>query len=284
MNYDYTKATPIRLRDAGKNERWLQDLITKDPTILNLGELVALQRERPQAGGGRIDLLLADQEANIHYEVEVMLGETDASHIIRTIEYWDSERRKSQNCEHVAVIVAEEITNRFFNVIGLLNKSVPIIALQLHAFVVGDKFCLTFVRVLDLTEQPEDEAGDVVDRKYWEARASKESIAQMDAIIALVEKSAGEVRVKYNRGHVALGTSGTNFMWFHPRKGSQIHFNAEPGEDARKILLPKFGERNIDFGLRRTHEIKANISARDLQESKDLIQELILACDQYSRS
>jgi hypothetical protein len=86
MNYDYTKATPIRLRDAGKDERWLQELLTKDPAILNLGELVVLQRERPQSSGGRIDLLLADQEANIHYEVEVMLGETDESHIIRTIE------------------------------------------------------------------------------------------------------------------------------------------------------------------------------------------------------
>jgi hypothetical protein len=284
MNYDYTKATPIRLRDAGKDERWLQELLTKDPTILNLGELVVLQRERPQSSGGRIDLLLADQEANIHYEVEVMLGETDASHIIRTIEYWDNERRKFQNCEHVAVIVAEEITNRFFNIIGLLNKSVPIIALQLHAFVVGDKFCLTFVRVLDLTEQPEDEAGDIVDRKYWETRASKESLGLMDAIIKLVEKTAGEVRIKYNRGHIALGTSGTNFMWFHPRKGKQIHLNAEPGEDARKILLPKFEERGIEFGLRRTHEIKANIVASDLEESNDLVKELILACDQYSRT
>jgi hypothetical protein len=73
-------------------------------------------------------------------------------------------------------------------------------------------------------------------------------------------------------------------MWFHPRKGSQIHLNAEPGEDARKILLPKFEERGIEFGPRRTHEIKANIAARDLQESNDLIKELILACDQYSRT
>ena len=28
------------------------------------------------------------------YEVEVMLGETDPSHIIRCIEYWDIEKRK----------------------------------------------------------------------------------------------------------------------------------------------------------------------------------------------
>ena len=138
--------------------------------------------------------------------------------------------------------------------------------------------------LLDLTEQPEDEAGDVVDRKYWESRASKDSLALMDTIIKLVEKTVGEVRVKYNRGHVALGTSGTNFMWFHPRKGKQIFLNAEPGEDARKILLPKFEERGMEFELRRTHEIKANISARDIEESNDLIKELILACDQYSRT
>lgn len=32
-----------------------------------------------------------DEEDVKWYEVEVQLGETDASHIIRTIEYWDED-------------------------------------------------------------------------------------------------------------------------------------------------------------------------------------------------
>ena len=38
------------------------------------------------------------------------------------------ERRRYPHFEHVAVLVAEDITNRFHNVIGLFSGSVPIIA------------------------------------------------------------------------------------------------------------------------------------------------------------
>src|SRR3989442_11609419 len=42
-----------------------------------------------------------------------------SSHIIRTIEYWDNERRRYPAYEHIAVLVAEQVTARFLNVIGL---------------------------------------------------------------------------------------------------------------------------------------------------------------------
>ena len=43
------------------------------------------------------------------YEVEIQLGATDESHLIRTIEYWDIERRCYPQYEHVAVIAAEDV-------------------------------------------------------------------------------------------------------------------------------------------------------------------------------
>ncbi len=55
-----------------------------------------------------------------------MLGETDASHIIRTIEYWDLERRRWPKRPHTAVLVAENMERRFFNVIQLLTFTIPI--------------------------------------------------------------------------------------------------------------------------------------------------------------
>ena len=67
------------------------------------------------------DLLLQDADSNRRYEVEVQLGATDESHIIRTIEYWDIERRRYPQYEHTAVIVAEDITSRFLNIISLFN-------------------------------------------------------------------------------------------------------------------------------------------------------------------
>lgn len=283
MTYEYVKAKPITLRDAGKDEKWLQELISKDPAVLGFGDVLVIQRERPQPTGGRIDLVLSDPEENLRYEVEIMLGAVDESHIIRTIEYWDVERRRFPSSEHRAVIVAEEITNRFFNVIGLLNKAIPIVALQLSAFLMGDKLSLNFVRVLDVMEEGEDEPGEQVDRKYWETRGSKKSLDLMDAIISLVPKEAGEIRVKYNRHHVALGTSGTNFCWFHPRKGGHVHFHVEPGEEARQKLMTKLEEKGIECGPHHSDAMKVVLTTKEFEENKDLIREVIVIAEHKSR-
>ena len=58
-------------------EKWLQDRIADDPTILGLGEAILLDRERHQEGTGRLDLLLTNPEQDRRYEVELMLGATD---------------------------------------------------------------------------------------------------------------------------------------------------------------------------------------------------------------
>ena len=246
--------------------------------------MVVIQRERPQPTGGRIDFVLADPEENLRYEVEIMLGSVDESHIIRTIEYWDVERRRFPSQEHRAVIVAEEITNRFFNVIGLLNKAIPIVALQLNAFLLEDKLCLNIVRVLDVMEEGEDDPGEQVDRKYWETRASKKSLDLMDALVGLMPRGdAGEVRVKYNRHHVALGTSGTNFCWFHPRKGGHIHFHVRPGGDAREASIPRLEERGIECGPHGAHAMKIVLTMKEFEENKDLVRDVVTTAEQRSR-
>ena len=87
-----TDVVPIGLersvRECGFDEVWLQDQIADNPSCLQLGDLELVSRERQQSSGGRLDILLKDPQDDSMYEVEVMLGETDESHIIRTIEYW----------------------------------------------------------------------------------------------------------------------------------------------------------------------------------------------------
>ena len=118
----YTKHEHISLKGHPEfNEKWLQDRIPEEPTMLGLGEVSLLGRERTQARAGRLDILLSNLEQDQRYEVELMLGATDESHIIRCIEYWDIERRRYPGYEHCAVLVAEDITSRFLNVIGLLS-------------------------------------------------------------------------------------------------------------------------------------------------------------------
>jgi hypothetical protein len=67
------------------SENWVQDIIANDPDILGLGDLVLRDRERIQTRAGRLDLLLQDPETYKRYEVELQLGPTDETHIIRSI-------------------------------------------------------------------------------------------------------------------------------------------------------------------------------------------------------
>jgi hypothetical protein len=180
------KALPERLRSLGLDESWLQKQIAQDTSLLGLGELDLVKREKIQPRGGRIDFLMADPDGETRYQIEVMLGATDESHIMRTIEYWDIERQRYPALEHRAVIVAEEITARFFNVIKLLNRAVPLVAIQLSAFRFGDEIVLHPTRVLDTYEfgaEPEEEEGaEQVDLAYWQKKTNPESLRVVEAI------------------------------------------------------------------------------------------------------
>ena len=107
-----------------------------DPSILGLGDLQPVMKEKTQSQGGRLDLLLKDDDDTM-YEVEIQLEETNPSHIIRTIEYWDNEKKRWPSRSHKAVLVAEKINSRFFNVVQLLSKAVPIIGIQARTWTMG---------------------------------------------------------------------------------------------------------------------------------------------------
>jgi predicted transport protein len=221
----YARPERIWLKDQSElNERWLQDRIGEDPSLLGLGDLILKDRERMQPNAGRLDLLLQDSETNKRYEVEVQLGKTDEAHIIRTIEYWDIERKRYPQYDHTAVIVAEDITSRFLNVISLFNGFIPLVAIQLSALRLGENISLVFSKVLDemrlgLVEEDE-EVQAVTDRAYWEARASKQTLALADEMLSMVKALAPEMDFKYNKFYIGLAKDGqpNNFVIFRPKK------------------------------------------------------------------
>jgi len=277
------KVLPERFGSLGLDEVWLQEQIARDPSLLNLGELEVVKKEKAQPAGGRIDFVMADPDSETRYEIEVMLGDTDASHIIRTIEYWDVERQRYPLLEHRAVIVAEGITARFFNVIRLLNRAVPIIAIQLSAFRVGDDVVLQFTRVLDTYEfggEPEDESAEPTDRAYWERKANAESLAVIDAVKALVP---GDAKIAYNKYHIALGTTGYNFCWFHPRKAAtHCHMHVKVGVEKRPELVERLNEAGIDAKNQRSNSIRLYLSIKDIQGHRELITDVIRAAEEWS--
>lgn len=276
MTLELEKATSVGLRSLGLDERWLQDRINSDPGLLGLGDLEIAGREHHQPIGGRIDFLLRNTEEEVYYEVEIMLGATDESHIIRTIEYWDIERQRRPQWDHRAVIVAEEITARFFNVLRLLNRAVPLIAIKLSAFRMNDKVVLHPVTVLDVMEESADpDAVDPVeqaDRAYWE-RKSPSTLAIMDTIVSALRAANIEPRLTYNRGHIALGSTGRNFCWFHPRKATETgHIEFRVTNENRDAVMSALQAVGIDASPRRTDVVTFNITIVGLKSHLDAIR------------
>jgi len=203
-----------------------------DPSLLGLGDVELIAAEKIQPRAGRLDLLLYDEQLNRRYEVELMLGATDPSHIIRSIEYWDIERRRYPAYDHVAVLVAEDITSRFLNVMALLAGSIPLIAIQVVALQVGDKIALHFVRVLDQTALREDDThdsaggdgrggGETTDRAFWQAKVSPEVLARCDAVAELMHELTGEsYELIYHKVVIDIERSGGGEtpIWVNPQK------------------------------------------------------------------
>jgi len=205
----YLKPDHISLKNHTElNELWVQNLIAEDPSILGLGELVLRDRERIQAGSGRLDLLLQEQESASRYEVEIQLGKTNETHIIRTIEYWDMERKRFPQYDHTAVIVAEEITGRFFNVIGLFNGAIPLVAIQMQAVKFENKIMLIFTKVLDLRMAvltDDDDPPESTDRAYWEKRGTKQTVDLADQVLSeFIQPLNPKLGLKYNKFYIGL--------------------------------------------------------------------------------
>ena len=225
MKYEKLTKVPIR-NHAELNERWVQERIADDPLMLGLGDVILKDKERMQPGAGRLDLLLQDADGNRRYEVEVQLDKTDESHIIRTIEYWDIERKRYPQYEHTAVIVAEEITSRFLNVIGLFNGTIPLMAIQMSAVQLGEVVSLVFTTVLDQMRfglvDEDEEVHEVTDRTYWESRGSKATVAMADELLEVLKPLNPLLELKYNKFYIGLAKDGqpNNFVVFRPQKNA----------------------------------------------------------------
>ena len=224
-------------------ERWVQERIAESPQMLGLGDVVLKDKERIQPRAGRLDLLLQDAEANHRYEVEIQLGKTDESHIIRTIEYWDIERKRYPQYEHTAVIVAEEITARFLNVISLFNGTIPLMAIQMSAVGLGETVSLLFTTVLDEARfglvDEDEEVQEFTDRAYWEARGSKATVAMADEVLKLVAEFAPGLELKYNKFYIGLATNGipNNFLIFRPQKSAlRLEVRLPPSSETEAML------------------------------------------------
>ncbi len=262
------------------NEKWVQERIAEDPSILDLGDLVLKDKERNQPRAGRLDLLLQDSEDNHRFEVEIQLGSTDESHIIRTIEYWDIEKKRYPQYDHTAVIIAEDITTRFLNVIQLLNGSIPIVAIQMTCLKNDNSVGLSFTKVIDVTSRglvdEDEEVHEVTDRAYWEKKGSPKTVALADHMLGMVKTIDPGIDLKYNKFYIGLVKSGNpnNFIILKPTKSfMKMEARIKKSEEFENKIessgldLMEYDGRWGRYRIRLTQE--------DIAKKKDILIEIL---------
>ena len=277
----YQKPERISLKEHPEfDERWVQDRIAEDPKILGLGDVVVKDKERIQPKGGRLDILLQDVETSHRYEVELQLGSTDETHIIRTLEYWDVERKRYPQYEHSAVIIAEDITSRFLNIIQLFNGVVPLIAIQVNAIRIGDSISLVFTTVLDerilgLVDDDE-EVTEVTDRYYWENRATKDTVQLADKLLEMIRVFEPRASLKYNKFYIGLtvGNRANNFVDFVPQKAAIRLELKIPRSDETDLLIKNSGVDTMGYD-RQWGQYRLRLTPPDLEKHVVLLAELM---------
>jgi hypothetical protein len=192
--------------------------------------------------------------------LELQLGATDEAHIIRTIEYWDIERKRYPQYDHCAVIVAEDITSRFLNVISLFNGAIPLIAIQVQGFRVGEHITLVFTTVVDelsrgLVDEDEEAEAAPTDRAYWEKKGSKSTMAMVDQLATMLKTIDPALELKYNKFYVGLARQGiaNNFVDFKPRKNVVILDVKVPKSEETDTKLNEAGLETLEYNSRWKH-------------------------------
>ncbi len=282
---DFAKFEHVSIKNHPElNEGRIQERIANDPAILGLGDLTLKDRERMQPKAGRLDLLLEDDASSRRYEVEIQLGTVDESHIIRTIEYWDIERKRYPQYDHTAVIVAEDITSRFLNVISLFNGTIPIVAIQMNALRVDGKIGLVFITVLDqMTLGLEDEDEEPTNRKYWENRGSTKTVQIADKLLEMVKQYDNGLELTYKKSYIGLAKGGApnNFLWFCPRKKLT---DFRPKLKHSPKLEERLKQAGLDFAYTRNGRYRLQLQPADLEENSEILTEVVQEAWQNNNS
>jgi hypothetical protein len=269
------------------NEKYIQEYIANDPSVLGLGELILKDKERIQPNAGRLDILCqeSDPDSNRRYEIELQLGKTDESHIIRTIEYWDIERKRYPQYDHCAVIIAEDITTRFLNVIQLFNGHIPLIAIQMKAYNANDKIVLIFTKILDEVKRDDIEIippEDHSTREYWETKGSKETVALADDILKIINEIEPNFVIQYNKHYIGLRKNGIAFnfaIMFAKKSFLRIDFKLDKNDEVEALINDN--ELDVLEYNYRTSMYKIRLTKNDLTGKENIIKTLMEKSYEY---
>jgi hypothetical protein len=121
--------SPARSRGGANTEQSLVERITEDPAVLGLGDV---DLKRASWRSRQISLLLESPAESVLFVVELQLAPTDDRHIMRVVERWLTERKRQRMKRCSAVLGAEEIAPRYVNILALISRAVPLLALEME--------------------------------------------------------------------------------------------------------------------------------------------------------
>lgn len=278
---NHVKLKTLNLKNHSEyNEKWLHNVIAEDPSILHIGDVILKDKEKIQHGAGRLDLLLQDADGHGRYEVEIQLGATDESHIIRTIEYWDIERKRYPQYDHTAVIVAEDITSRFLNVVGLFNGFIPIMALQLSAIETPEGIGLHFTKVIDTVRLGDDDGDppEETNREYWEnIRGTKKTVGLADKILNIAKEFIPTAEFSYNKYYMGFWVDGKacNFAVCRPQKNALRLEVRLPQSEEFDEIISEAGLDVLDYD-KRWGNYRLKISAKEIESKAETLKTLLI--------
>lgn len=224
---------------------------------------------------------MQDPDTKRRYEVELQLGGTDETHIIRTVEYWDIERKRYPQYDHCAVLIAEDITSRFLNVIALFNGTIPLIALQMQAFKLAGKTTIIFTRVMDemargLVDEDEEAEAFPADRAYWEVKGAKSTLALVDQCLKVIQGLDPSIDLKYNKHYIGLGRDGlpVNFVTFRPKRSTLTMEFKLPQSDDVDSIIENAGLDKLEYDARWSL-YRLRLTPADVKAKADVLAELM---------
>jgi hypothetical protein len=223
----------VFIRDAGKDESWLQGMICENLSILELGDFLTIgERDKRETPDGRFHITLNDFIIDIQYEMEVMLGEIDASHIITSLEYWNNEEWKRHRMCNIAVLVAESFEGRYFNLLQTLCMKLPMICIQANLLEVNEEYVLSFSKIPNLYLRPNDSEkvamGDESvwsDKSPWTLKAAKELYRLIDA---------DDKSIEYRENYINVCVQG--------RRAFRLERSSDP---ASVVFFTVFDEKKV---------------------------------------
>jgi hypothetical protein len=220
---------PLKVTDLGQNEIWLQNWIAEDASRLGLGDVRVLAQELNLGKGGSLDILAADGDR--YYSIEVQLGEVDASHGFRALDYWARNRLRYPGKTHIAVLIAESTGGRYRHALEALVEFLPLIVIELRVWRGRDEAILIpsielFSPHLDLAGLPGGAESERT-KDDWRAELTDEAWRFHEQFSEWAANSLGEIRVDYTpRSYIGI------------RRGRRVWAPLWPRKDGAGVYLP----------------------------------------------